>query len=627
MSIEKKYKKLDEIEHVLIRPGRYIGSTVPHTAEEFLIIDNKFEKRETTYVPGVLKLFDEIITNSVDHSKTEAGSHVTTIKVDICRETNVISVYDNGGIPVVKHKEHDQYIPEMIFELRSGSNFNDEEQTESKLGGTHGEGASLTNIFSTSFIVQTADGKNSFQQEHTDNSRTKSKPVIKKSKEKFTKITYKLDYEKLKLPTDMSDGDYDKIVKRVYDVAGCNPKLKVYLNGEQIHINSFKDYIKLYTDEFVFDSNEHWRVGVSKSDGSFSHVSFVNSVETKIGGQHVDYIAYQIIAKLREYIAKKHRIQVKPSEIKNHLNLFIDSEINKPKFDSQTKENMITEIKNFGTTFEVTDSFIKHVVKSSIVQSILDWAQAKENALLQAELRKLNKTTDRIDPIRVDKFEDASEKKNRSICSLILSEGDSASKAIINCRNPKEHAIYPLRGKPLNVLNIDPKKLMENEIFKNILTITGLKIGEKVESISQLRFGKLVILTDADIDGSHITGLLINMFNTFWPELFKMGFICKFKTPIVKVTVGKEVINFYTEEEFKAWTSKTNKKYTSKYYKGLGTSTSAEFKEYMKTFNDNLIPYMIEDTNDSNSVKLAFSKENGKVSTNSRKDWLSLLDN
>lgn len=498
MSIEQKYKKLDEVEHVLIRPGRYIGSTVSHTSDEFLIIDDKFEKRETTYVPGVLKLFDEIITNSVDHSKTEAGSHVTTIKVDICRDTNVISVYDNGGIPVVKHKEHDQYIPEMIFELRSGSNFNDEEQAESKLGGTHGEGASLTNIFSTSFIVQTADGKNSFQQEHTDNSRTKSKPVIKKSKDKFTKITYKLDYEKLKLPNDMTDGDYDKIVKRVYDVAGCNPKLKVYLNGDQIHINSFKDYIKLYTDEFVFDSNDHWRIGVSKSDGSFSHVSFVNSVETKIGGQHVDYIAYQIIAKLREYIAKKHRIQVKPSEIKNHLNLFIDSEINKPKFDSQTKENMITEIKNFGTTFEVTDAFIKHVVKSSIVQSILDWAQAKENALLQAELRKLNKTTDRLDPIRVDKFEDASEKKNRSNCKCFVTEGDSASKAILNSRDPKLHAVYPLKGKPLNVMTIDPKKLMENDVFKNLLTITGLKLGEKVESLSQLRFGKIIILTDAD---------------------------------------------------------------------------------------------------------------------------------
>lgn len=506
MSIEQKYKKLDEIEHVLIRPGRYIGSTVPHTSEEFLIIDNKFEKRENTYVPGVLKLFDEIITNSVDHSKTEAGSHLTTIKVDICRDTKTISVYDNGGIPVVKHKEHDQYIPEMIFELRSGSNFNDDEQGAPRLGGLHGEGASLTNICSTSFIVQTADGKNSFHQEHTNNSRTKTTPVIKKSKDKFTKITYTLDFEKLKLPNEISDGDYAKIIKRVYDVAGCNPKLKVYLNGEQIHINSFKDYIKLYTDEFVFDSNDHWKIGVSKSDGSFSHVSFVNSVETKIGGQHVDYIAYQIIAKLREYIAKKHRIQVKPSEIKNHLNLFIDAEIDKPKFDSQTKENMITEIKNFGTTFDVSDNFIKHVVKSSIVQSILDWAQAKENALLQAELRKLNKATDRVDPIRVDKFEDASEKKNRSLCTLLLTEGDSASKAILNSRDPKIHAVYPLKGKPLNVSTIDPKKLMDNEVFKNVLTITGLKLGEKVESLSQLRFGALVILTDADcVSEDHYT--------------------------------------------------------------------------------------------------------------------------
>jgi DNA gyrase/topoisomerase IV subunit B len=555
MSIEKKYKKLDEIEHVLIRPGRYIGSTVPHTSDEFLIVDNKFEKRENTYVPGVLKLFDEIITNSVDHSKTEAGSHVTTIKVDICRETKVISVYDDGGIPVVKHKEHDQYIPEMIFELRSGSNFNDEEQSESRLGGTHGEGASLTNIFSTSFIVHTADGKNSFYQEHTDNSRTKTKPIVKKSKDKFTKITYTLDFDKLKLTSEISDGDYAKIIKRVYDVAGCNPKLKVFLNDEQIQINSFKDYIKMYTDEYVFDSTDDWRVGVSKSDGSFSHVSFVNSVETKIGGQHVEYIAYQIIAKLREYIAKKHRIQVKPSEIKNHLNLFIDADINKPKFDSQTKENMITEIKNFGTTFEITDNFIKSVVKSSIVQSILDWAQAKENALLQAELRKLNKTTDRLDPIRVDKFEDASEKKNRSLCTVLLTEGDSASKAILNSRNPKLHAVYPLKGKPLNVLTIDPKRLMDNEVFKNVLTITGLKLGEKVESLSQLRFGKLVILTDADcVTEEHYTltesgEKLVSDVNVGDKVLTHTGqyktveYVCEqTKTQIIRIRSGNTVI-------------------------------------------------------------------------------------
>lgn len=127
-------------------------------------------------------------------------------------------------------------------------------------------------------------------------------------------------------------------------------------------------------------------------------------------------------------------------------------------------------------------------------------------------------------------------------------------------------------------------------------------------------------------DGSHITGLLINLFNTFWPELFKLGFVCKFKTPIVRATVGKDIINFYTEEEFKAWKAKTNKKFTSKYYKGLGTSTSKEFKEYMEKFDESLIPYTIDDSQDTEAVKLAFSKEDGKLSTNKRKDWLALLD-
>jgi DNA topoisomerase-2 len=307
--------------------------------------------------------------------------------------------------------------------------------------------------------------------------------------------------------------------------------------------------------------------------------------------------------------------------------LFINATIIRPRYSSQTKEDMITEIKNFGTTFEVSDHFIKEIIGSDIVQSILDWAQAKENALMQAELRKLNKNTDKVDPIRVDNFEDASERIDRSKCICFFTEGLSAATAVISARDTKIHATFPLKGKPVNVNGISPKKLMENAEFKNILTITGLKLGEKVTSPRQLRFGKLCFLTDADFDGSHIVGLLINMFHTFWPELFELGMIYRFRTPLIKVTAGKELLEFYDEAEFKKWESKNkNKKFTSKYYKGLGTSTSKDFKGYLENSSKNLIKYVIDDQSDVDSIHLAFSKDAGKTNANNRKNWLALLD-
>lgn len=624
LALEEQYRKLDEVDHVLLRPGRYVGSITSHTNETYVIENDQFHLKEISYTPAFIKIFDEIITNSVDHSKTEHGKSLDTIKVDINKETGIISVYDNGGIPVIKHKEHNQYIPEMIFELRSGSNFNDDVHDGFK-GGTHGEGAALCVILSTEFKVETCDGKNKFVQVHTNNSRDKSIPVIKQNRNNYTRITYSPDYPRFNMEG-LDEGNYEKLVKRVYDVAGCNPKLKIYLNGERIEIKSFKDYIQLYTKDFAFDHNDHWNIGVSKSNGSFSHVSFVNGVESSIGGNHVNYIADQITNKLREYITKKHKIQIKPGEIKNHLNLFIDCNILNPKYSSQTKEDLITEVRNFGTTFDVTDKFIGVIIKSDIVQSILDWAQAKENAMLQAELRKLNKNTDKVNPSRVPKFDDASSKTLRQKCILFLAEGASAAKPALatrtSAKNPEYIGVFELKGKPINVNGIDPKRLMDNDEFKNILTITGLKLGEKATR-ENLRFGKICIMSDADNDGIHVGGLIINMLYTYWPELFDMKVICRFKTPIIRVYSDKKTLYFYTEKEFIDWRNKTTKKFTAKYFKGLGTYETSEFKKFMENLENHIVMYELQDQEDRDAIALAFGKESGKA--NNRKDWLDLL--
>ena len=420
-TVEEKFKKLDEISHVLLRPGRYLGAINPHTATTWLVdpTENKMRRTEATWIPALLKIFDEIVSNSVDFSKTPEGSHLSKIKVDIDIKTGEISVFDDGGIVVHKHAEHDQWIPEMIFELRSGSNFNDEE--DSTLTGQNGEGAALTTIFSTSFHVKTADGKNQFEQTHTENSRRKSVPKIKPSNNRFTQITFTPDYEKFGL-SGLDIGNYNKLVKRVYDVAGCNPKLKVYLNGNLIKIKDFEDYVTMYTDDFVYEANDNWKVAIAPAIDGFSHVSFVNTTETQIGGGHINYIRDQIVVKLREHFKKKHKVDIRPSDISNHFMLFIDATIIKPRYSSQTKDELITEIKSFGTSIELSDKFIRKILGTPIVQSILDWIAAKEDAERRAKERQLNKSA-KSDPKNVEKFIDATT-KIRSEAILFLTEGD-----------------------------------------------------------------------------------------------------------------------------------------------------------------------------------------------------------
>ena len=158
--IEDKYKKLDDISHVLLRPGMYISSVKPHTSKKYLFKNESMSLYDITYIPGFLKIFDEIVMNSIDESK-RSGSKLNTIKIYI--KDDYITIWDNGGIEVVKHKDHDEWIPEMIFSsLKAGSNFNDDED---RLGsGTNGVGSSLVNIFSKEFSISTCDGINSFSQ-------------------------------------------------------------------------------------------------------------------------------------------------------------------------------------------------------------------------------------------------------------------------------------------------------------------------------------------------------------------------------------------------------------------------------------------------------------------------------
>lgn len=607
-----KYQKLTEIEHVLQRAGMYLGSISNTTQTLFIPKNNKMVEEEITYNPALIKMVDEVLSNSVDeHIRS---GNVSRIDVTYSILTGEISISDNGGIPVKKHPEYDTYIPSMIFgELRTGSNFSDEDRFSA---GLNGLGAKLTSIFSKEFIVETADGKKSFTQTFKDNLSQKYTPSIKSSNKKGTTITFIPDYDRLGCILD--EGNIKRIEKRVYDIAGCNPKIKVFLNGVLIRIKSFKDYVSMYCENYLETNNEHWHIIVSPSkDDTFKHVSFVNGVDTFNGGNHVDYISNQITAKLREHIKKKHKIDIKPNNIKQQLFLFINCKINAPMFTSQTKEFMSSDIKDFGTEFEVTDNFINKLIKSPVVEKILDWAEAQQRQKELAEMRKMNKQTQTNNYLKkIVKFDDASS-KNRKECILALTEGDSAAKSISSSRDPKIVGVFPLKGKPINVRNVKIAKLTANQEFANIMSIIGLKLGHDDIAKDDLRFGKILICSDFDPDGSHICGLIINMLQQFWPNILKQGLVYRLKTPLIIATAGKKKFEFFSRSEYNVWAKEKGLKHNIKYFKGLGTFCTKDFKIYLNDikYHEQL---NYESLDDFTCVDLAFDK----TKADARKEWL-----
>lgn len=422
MEIEKKYRKLTDIEHVLLRPGMYVGSTKSRKEELYLDDGEKFSRREVTYNPAFLKIFDEIVSNSSDEHRR--NPKLNKLEVLISPELGQITVRDNGGIPVVRHKTHDEWVPELIFSnLKAGSNFND---TEDRLGaGTNGVGSTLTNIYSLVFHVRTCDGENIFDQVFEQNMTKRGPPTITpaKGQKGFTEIRFVPDLARFEMSS-LDPDHVDVLTKRCVELAACNPNLKVSVNGEDYSFSSFKQYCEMFSPPNVspiYEEVPRWKVGIFPSDGAFRQVSFVNSVDTKDGGSHVDYISNQIVSWVRDRIKRKHKFDLKPAEIRNHLFLVIQADISNPAFSSQTKEKLITEPKDFGSKFELPEKLLKEIFASEIIQRILDWAQQKADAEERKQLRELNKN---LSKGKLLKLIDAKVKEGRYRCRLALFEGD-----------------------------------------------------------------------------------------------------------------------------------------------------------------------------------------------------------
>ena len=601
------YKKMTHKEHVLKKPDTYIGSVESELTEQYIYTENdgevKLEKQQFSFCPGFYKCFDELIVNAFDHSKRQASKYekgnteinkVTSIKVEIDKNEGFISVYNDGdGIDIDIIPEHNIYPPELIFgTLLTSTNYDDNEKRE--WGGRNGYGAKLANIFSTKMIVDTVDVHRSkkYIQVFENNMSDIGKPKITKFTGKpYTKITWYPDFDKFNL-TGLDDTHIKLFKKRVYDISACSDKIvSVHLDKIKITEKTFDKYVNLYLDkdqERVHQEEDGWTVVASYNNNEiFEQVSFVNGINTVNGGKHVDYVVDQIKEKLAEMIKKKKKLTVKPIYVKNQLSIFINATIVNPVFDGQTKETLKTNKNKFEHYINITDKFITKLYNSKITELIIEHNNFKENKGLEKTDGK-KKTT-----IRIPKLCDANlagTVKHSKECTLILTEGDSAKTMAISGLSVIGRdlfGVFPLKGKVLNVRNCGINDIQKNTEIANIKKIIGLQSNKdysKIDNEWPLRYGKIMLMTDQDLDGSHIKGLIINLFDCLWPSLLDNGFVCSMITPIIKAIHKSNVKSFYTIQDFENWQKSTSNShiYSFKYYKGLGTSTTSEAKEYFK---------------------------------------------
>lgn len=632
----EKYVRKQPKEHVLARPDTYIGSIRDRVIDEYTssLEDFTLSKNSVSFSPGILRIFVEILSNAIDNVERsrQHGTNCTKIMVNVDKETGETSVWNDGMvIPIVINEENKCYNHSLIFgELFTGSNFDDEQ--ERVISGRNGIGATACVIFSKKFWVEGVDPEHGkiLTQEWTNNSFTTKGPEIKNSKLKkgYTKVSWIPDFEKFNI-TGYTD-DIVSVYKRYVIDAAMLTKLNVYFNDELIPCKSLKEYVNLYEN----DADEKERLYIKTTDcevllmpnQGFEAISFVNGVYTRLGGKHVDSwseaLFRPIVEKFNTKGAKTPKINI--NDVKQFFRLFVVATVVRPEFESQSKN----KLESPDVPTEVKPANINAIKKWSVMQEIENIIKIKELSVLKkTEKGKKNR-------IIIDNFDDAINAggKHSADCSLILCEGLSAKtyavvgiqKELYGKSGRDWYGILPLRGKFLNVRNSKPQTIADNKIVASLIQALGIRHGVDYtddNNFKTLRYGKVISLTDADCDGIHIEGLILNFFHSLFPSLLqrKEKFVVSMKTPIVRVFRPKmQDLLFYDERKFKEFSSKQKNKINAKYYKGLGTTKASDVPD---TFGEKMIEFNSDEHLSENMNKVFHAKY-----SNIRKQWLEEYD-
>jgi DNA topoisomerase-2 len=627
-----EYTMMDELTHILERPDTQVGSIDNKMISRALIFNpsiNAFDLHSDLVVcPALGKLVDELLVNVADH-KTRNPKEVKRCKVSIDTGTGEISVWNDGpGIDVEIHPEWGIYKAQGIFgNLRSSSNFDDGEQRYT--GGRNGYGAKLCNIFSTKFTVETCDGHKKYKQSWSDNMSKVGKPSVRtmasKNPNSFTQISFIPDWPRFGEGVDGWSSDMILwIATRCAELAGTKPKLELTFQTTappvapsetpvktvtKMAVRGFRSFSNAVAKALVPDDtlgfcdvNDRWAVGLAPSEGSMGlALSFVNSISTPNEGTHVRHVRNQLVKAIKQKLKKEYpTLRASNGLIETHLLLTINCMVSNPTFGSQTKEELALPSAKFGVKCAFTAPQLSKLLKdSNIVQVIADRSKGSKFEEPTFEDAKKSRS------VSVDKLEDAmwAGGAKSGKCTLILTEGDSAKAlavAGLAVVGRQTYGVFPLRGKPLNVRQAAQIKIKNNAEIQNIIKIMGLRRDVDYRDAgvrATMRYGSMMIMADQDDDGTHIKSLVINFVAVFNKTLLTIPFLSQFVTPVLRARKGTTVVkSFYSTPEYDKWAKTVNiDLWKIKYYKGLGTSTSAEAREYFRDLERHLIPFDIVD--------------------------------
>ena len=560
---EENIRSLDWKEHIRMRPGMYIGKLGDGSASD----------------DGIYILLKEIIDNSIDEFVMGAGK-----TIEITLKDNIIKVRDYGrGIPLGK-------VVDVVSKMNTGGKY--DTRAFKKSVGLNGVGTKAVNALSSSFKVESIRDWQSKIVNFELGEIIDSPPIEESSKRKGTSIIFQPDSSIFK--NYKFRNEY--IAKMIKYYVYLNPGLSIIFNGEKFRSeNGLKDLIKdnnniddfLYPVIHLHGKDIEIAITHNKKHYSEEYYSFVNGQNTSQGGTHLNSFKEAIDKTIRDFFKKNYD----SSDIKKSIISAISIKVMEPVFESQTKTKLgSTEM---GGGLPTVRSYIIDFISKNLdnfLHKNTNVAEAIQRKIIQAErerkelsgIRKLARERARKSSLHNKKLRDcrvhlgdmSNEKRLES--TIFITEGDSASGSITKSRDVNTQAVFSLRGKPLNSYSMTKKIVYENEEF-NLLQ-AALNIEEGIE---KLRYNKIVIATDADVDGMHIRLLIITFFLQFFPELIKEGHLFILQTPLFRVRNKKETIYSYSENEKSEACDKLGPKVEITRFKGLGEISPNEFKNFI----------------------------------------------
>lgn len=602
-----KIKQLSERDHMLLRPGQYIGATTVSQVPAFIFneSENKFEFSQVSYVPALLKIISEIIDNALDEAVRTDFKYANKINIEISDTT--VKVSDNGrGIPL--DVDQDSGVSQLELALaypRAGTNFNDDERNSI---GMNGIGSYATNVMSTKFkaISITGKGKGILT---CSNNLDKRKCVINSYISDKTGTTVEFDPDMSRFEIDKIDDTHKNLVyQRILFLSISYPEITFKFNGKIIRFRNSKNFLSSFNENFAQITNENYIIGiVPNAADDFNSKSLINGADCINGGNHIDYIHSELIGRIKAKLEKKYP-NIKPGDIKNKLTYIVTiRNFKSPLFDSQTKEKFTSNISEIKEYFKDVDwdKLTNQVVKTpELIDPIIETFKIREELKSRQALNKLNKGVTKN--FKCEKFLPAT--KNQKY--FFICEGLSSSSGLSACLGRADIGYFASRGKPLNAYDASFSDLIKNEELSNIIKILNLDVSNKKDQ--NITYDNIVLASDSDLDGYAIAGLYIGFFMKYAPSIIENGKLKKLRTPIMAFIDKNDQVKkfFFTFDEYNKFISSNSQPTGTRlhYYKGLGSWEPATLKPLITKYG---LEYFLEDL------------QIDKITENVIDDWLN----